>query len=270
MSDGLRLRHKRWRLWTPADITTLGWFDAQDAGTIVQADAAGRVSQWTDKGSGATNHFLQATTSAQPTTGVDTIGGFNALGFDGSAYFLRMGSNPFGASISNAAIFFVLNIKTRTSQTLFSLTGSGITGYSNRWQSHCPWNNNICYFDCGGCSGANRVSYATGWADNRNVIMGYYCSTTVSFQGIYEDGVLKASDATGHTVTTISFPIIGAIGTGAEFDNCSIGEVIIINGTVSKMVRENIEGYMAWKWGLQGNLQASHQWKAQPPLIPAA
>jgi len=30
MPDGLRLRHKRWRLWT---LATLGWFDAQDAGT---------------------------------------------------------------------------------------------------------------------------------------------------------------------------------------------------------------------------------------------
>jgi len=260
---------KRWRLWTPADITTLGWFDAQDAATIVQADTPGRVSQWTDKGSAGTNHFLQATAGNQPTTGVDTISGFNALGFDGLAYFLRMGSNPFGASISNAAIFFVLNIKTRTDSILFSLTGSN--SFANRWQSHCPWGNNTVYFDCGGRYAPNRISYATGWGDNENKIMGFYCSTLDSLQQIYEDGVLKVGDATGHTVTTVSFPIIGAGGTGEiMFDACSIGEVIIINGTVSTTIRQMIEGYMAWKWGLVGNLAASHPYKNARPLLPAA
>jgi hypothetical protein len=249
-------------LWTPAKITTLGWFDAQDSGTIVQADTAGRVSQWTDKGTAAANHFLQATAGNQPTTGVDTISGFNALGFNGTAYYMAMGSNPFGASVSNAFVFFVMNIKTRTASTLFSLTGGTTDG--TRWQAHVPYVDNTCYFDCGGITAPNRVSYATGWADNRNVIMGFYCSTTASVQQIWEDGTQKAGDATGQTVSTTGNPSIGSNAL-LEYDACSIGEVVIINGTVSATDRQLIEGYLAWRWGLQGNLPGGHPFESYAP-----
>lgn len=251
-------------LWTPASISTQAWFDAWDLPTIVQATTGGLVSQWTDKSTN-NKHFLQAAAGNQPTTGVETISGINALGFNGSAYFMRMGSNPFGASISNAALFIVLNIKTIATSTLFSLTGS--TTGANRWQSHCPWTGPTVYFDCGGSSGANRLSYASGWSANRLVIMGYICSTTNSIQQIWENGVSKASDATGHTVNTVSYPIIGATGTGTEFDACAVGEMIIINGTVTTANRQKIEGYLAWKWALVGNLDAGHPYKLNPPRV---
>jgi len=263
-----RIRFKRWRLWTPADITTLGWYDAQDAATIVQATTPGRVSQWTDKGSAGTNHLLQAVAGNQPTTGADNINGFNVLGFNGTAYFLAMGSNPFGASISNAALFMVLNVKSvAETKTTWSMTGSA--NAANRWQSHCPWAGTV-YFDCGGTGGANRVSYGSGWAANKIALMSYYCSLADSVQQIYEGGTVKVGDATGHTVNTVGNPTIGSGAGGSEPDTCAIGEVIIINGTVSTEIRQIIEGYLAWHWGLTGDLAASHPFKLAPPLLPAA
>jgi hypothetical protein len=265
-----RIRFKRWRLWTPADITTLGWYDAQDAATIVQATTPGRVSQWTDKGSVGTRHFLQGTAARQPTTGADNINGFNVIGFDAaSQYFLAMGSNPFGATISNAALFMVINVKSVSQAvTTFSMTGSATA--ANRWQSHCPWTGPTVYFDCGGASGANRVQYGSGWAANTIRIMGFICSVTNSVQQIWESGLLKIGDATGHNVNTVGNPTLGAGAGGTEHDTCAIGECIIINGTVSTEIRQIIEGYLAWHWGLTGDLAESHPFKLAPPLLPAA
>jgi hypothetical protein len=179
-----------------------------------------------------------------------------------------MSSNPFGTTINNAFVFFVMNAKTLLNSTMFSLTGSSTD--ANRWQSHCPYGGGTIYFDCGGVGTVYRLSYASGWANNRQAIMGFYCSTIDNVQQIYEDGVLKAGDATGHAITTVSFPIIGAGVTGSEFDACSIGEMIIVPWTVSTMLRQTIEGYLAHKWGLTGSLAASHPYKNAPPLLPAA
>jgi hypothetical protein len=42
--------------WTPAEITTLAWYDPSDSNTISEDDAAGFVSQLDDK-SGNDNHL---------------------------------------------------------------------------------------------------------------------------------------------------------------------------------------------------------------------
>ncbi len=71
-------------VFTPTDIANLAlWIDAADSSTIT--DMAGAVSQWDDK-SGNNNNAIQGTASLQPTTGTATIGGKNAIDFDGSNY----------------------------------------------------------------------------------------------------------------------------------------------------------------------------------------
>ena len=65
--------------WTPADITTLAWYDASDTDTITES--LGAVSQWDDK-SGNLRHLLQGTGSAQPSFSVDTIT------FDGASDYI--------------------------------------------------------------------------------------------------------------------------------------------------------------------------------------
>ncbi len=81
------------RLWTPADTTTVNWFDADDASTIT--DGGGLVSTWADKSGGA--HDLTAT--AQPQTGITSINGLNTLYFDGSD-FMSNASFPIPTSTS--------------------------------------------------------------------------------------------------------------------------------------------------------------------------
>jgi hypothetical protein len=44
-----------------------------------------------------------------------------------------------------------------------------------------------------------------------------------------------------------------------------IAEVVVANTLADAGDRQRLEGYLAHKWGLQGNLPADHPWKAAPP-----
>lgn len=50
-----------------------------------------------------------------------------------------------------------------------------------------------------------------------------------------------------------------------SFINGKIYE-IVITVAPNTATRERIEGYLAWKWGLQGSLDAAHTYKDSPPL----
>ena len=45
----------------------------------------------------------------------------------------------------------------------------------------------------------------------------------------------------------------------------SIGEILEYNIALSTTQRQNVEGYLAWKWGLPGQLPSSHPYKNAPP-----
>jgi len=248
--------------WSPQDVGLLAWYDASDSVTITQT--SGAVSQLSDKVGSA--HMVQATSGKRPTSGVvgNQINGLNTIAFDGSDDALKTASNPFGTSISNAMLMGVFNVGALGNSTLFSLTGSN----TNRWQSHAPYGNGILYFDCGGTGGSNRLSKASGFTASQNKLLGFYCSTADSVQQVWVDGTNFVSDASGHTVTTSGGIALGHDGTG-DYDNCRIGEVLIINGAVSAANREKLEGYLAHKWGMTGSLPTGHPYRSQSPSISA-
>jgi hypothetical protein len=58
------------------------------------------------------------------------------------------------------------------------------------------------------------------------------------------------------------------IGTGGDHNTSFHGiiyEVIVYNTAVSITERQLIEGYMAWKWGLQASLPSNHPYYASSP-----
>lgn len=244
--------------WTPANLNAEAWYDAAEVSTIVSS--SGNVSQWTDK-SGKGLH-LSASGTAMPRTGSEVIHGHNVLVFNGSTSRMTTASNPFHPTITNAAVFMVVNIKSINSSTLFSISGNT----TNRWQSHFPNNGGTLYFDCGniGTTPSGRISIASGFTANQVVLAGFYGSLTENKQQVWVDGVIKVEDASGHTVSTDTNM---SLGWQSNYDEFSIGEWIIINGTVTNETREKIEGYLAHKWGLTSNLPGGHPYKSLPPSL---
>lgn len=246
-------------LWTPAQLATTAWYDASDTGTITEN--AGAVSQWADK-SGNGLHLTQASSVAQPISGTASINGDNAIQFDGSDDTLATSSNPFAPTVEDALVIAVHKVgATGSDQTLFTLSGSG--AQSGRWQAHAPWGGTV-YFDTGGASGSNRVatSYAASGGDD--VLVGFYGSTTEGLQQIFKNGALLAGDSSGHSVGTAGNIYIGSDG-NSQYQDTSIGEVVIIEGTVSVEDRQKLEGYLAHEWGLAASLPTAHPYAAAPP-----
>jgi len=70
--------------WTPADVSTVMWFDATDDSTIVTS-ASTFVEEWEDK-SGNDNH---SGSGGGATTYTRTLNNLNVIDFDGSLNYLN-------------------------------------------------------------------------------------------------------------------------------------------------------------------------------------
>lgn len=62
---------------------------------------------------------------------------------------------------------------------------------------------------------------------------------------------------TGLTINTGTYP--------GESSDCDVAEIVLYNSVVTTLQLQKIEGYLAWKWGLQANLPSNHPYKNSPP-----
>ena len=61
-----------------------------------------------------------------------------------------------------------------------------------------------------------------------------------------------------------------AINTGGyptEDSTCQIAEILLYSDVLMTSQVQQVEGYLAWKWGLQANLPVSHPFKSNPPAM---
>lgn len=243
-------------LWTPVMLNTAAWYDAADVGTITEV--GGAVSQWSDK-SGNGNHAVQGTASLQPTTGIENIGGLNSLGFNATEDELSYNSaTSLLTQGSNVHVFFVGDVPATGASfaDVIQHAGGGQGFVISRRQtfdamylrvdSDTTFNSAI-YSSAGFFDGVPHIFYANVLSDNT--------------RAIWKDGVVDTMGGwTGNTFATSA--------TMEGIGECSdeMGEMIIINGSLTDADRQKIEGYLAHKWGLAGNLPGGHPYETDPPL----
>lgn len=229
--------------FSPDDVSGLElWLDAADSGTITES--SGSVSQWDDK-STAGNDFTQGTGSAQPTTGSVTIGGVNAIDFDGSSEFLSAASAIISGSNSTEdfTIFIVSNIASGEAGYVFSNangTGQGVGIYANTTP---------LYYLTDGTSvlGTDNISRSGGV----EILMTQYADTNnVEFA---VDGVAGGTNTRtyGWNPTSQNM-VIGnrpAGSSAATYLDGAIGEILIYNRSdLTVTEKNNIGTYLASKW----------------------
>ena len=73
---------------------------------------------------------------------------------------------------------------------------------------------------------------------------------------IYSSSSSTANNMNGLTIND------GAYG---EQSDCDAAEIILFNVVLSTTNIQKIEGYLAWKWGLQANLPSGHPYKSAGP-----
>jgi hypothetical protein len=272
------------RLWTPALVRPALWLDAADLSTISVATG---VSEWRDK-SGNGRHFTQGTGGTQPTF---TANGFNSipvLSFNGSQWLTSISTaatwnflhNSNGSSVF--AVWRAGNVS--DPNAIYTLLGNNAAGSANRGfyiiyddRVSVPRNDVVLSQVSRGVTGqaaVNNVSAGGVHPANAPVLLSLISdpnngtAANRSFLRVNKSLTQANADTNAPVATDASFNLqIGASGNNVAPHVGLIAEIVILSSIANNTVRQQIEGHLAWKWGLTANLIDSHLFKNQPPLI---
>jgi hypothetical protein len=239
--------------WTPAQITTALWLDAADASTIVLNGST--VSQWNDK-SGNGRHVVQATAANQPPYDAAGINGKGALNITTAPRWLLYSDTSTGAEATIATIGSPVDLTSNSRMAGLVTT----TTSTDARKSFAPASDGSFRYDGANNPGVPlpagtqiRVSTrtATDAIDWRNGSFG--------FQATPPTDPIMRNFVAGNAIVLDSL----ALGTFTGL----IGEVVVTYTAISTTDRQKLEGYLAWKWGLQANLPVGHPYKDAPPTV---
>ncbi|MBT8037962.1 MAG: M6 family metalloprotease domain-containing protein, partial [Verrucomicrobiae bacterium] len=240
--------------WTPAETTTALWLDADDASTFTLN--GGNVQEWRDK-SGNARHAGQTTPSSQPADTASGLDGKHVVSFDGSSDYLNFGTGLDFMSGASHSAFIVLADVTNYSDIYGAASGgSGANSLHVGFSNSSGYRMNYWGHDYGPSVTSNFV--ATGSIVN-------YIWDVGSPKQIFANGSLEGSGHNALAPGTMSGGgrISNVVGHG--YLGGKIAEIVIVSGSVSQADRELLEGYLAHKWGMEGNLPSGHPYKTAPP-----
>lgn len=271
-------------LWTPASITTALWLDAADTTTVTES--GGAVSEWRDK-SGNARHFAQATAGNRPAYTAYALNNRPVIDF--AADFLTSSSAAstwnFLHNSTGSSVFIAAKAGTASDpNALYGFIGTNANASSNIGctlfyddRISVPRNNATCALVSNGTAGNFVVNHvqANTWTPNAYQIIGAVTdpnnATTGQRSLFYVNGGSVLTSNTGSNSLTNSNATntldVGSCGGGTFTLTGGIAEIVITSGLISTPSRLLIEGYLAHKWGLSGNLPSDHPYKNTAPTI---
>jgi hypothetical protein len=226
------------------------WLDAADRSTLTLSGS--NVTQWNDK-SGNSRNAVNLEIAAVLTPNVQN--GLSVLRMNGSScYTVQYDSFP------------------NTAYTIFALQYlSSASGY--RRVLHGPLNADAAIFL--GVNGQNVATFTGnavgGWNDidantpnitNLNTWRIVTLRVSSSTLTPYVDGTAQ-NNKTG-TTASFSGLRVGS-STGGQYWAGDVAEILIFSSALSTAQRQQVEGYLAWKWGLVSSLPGNHPYRLIKP-----
>lgn len=238
------------------------WLDGADTrtlfsdigGTTPVSTSGQSIAFWRDKSSSANN----ATNAANQPTLAFSQNKLPYLNFNGSQYLnLTVGKLPTGST--PFTFFFLVRTASSSVQVYFTY------GTATNGQCVQMYFNNYTL--------ANDLYGAAGPSDNTTYNGTYALMATTASASLYNAWDYSVGFALANNVaitlnTGTSFAYLGVgqvTNTLTYYLNGQIAEVIGYNRVLSTVERQTMEGYLAWKWGLHGNLPNTHPFKNYPP-----
>lgn len=256
------------------DPTSIGgcnlWLDGADRNTLfsdtagtTQATVGGSVARWNDK-SISRNNATQSTVENRPVLASNgsiqltqanshhlTIGNAALLptGANNATYFVVTQRDP--VATQTPSIFSYGNGADSQARTIYdrgsaATTGVIFVGGVNAIRAFNPVTSGVI----------NTLSHITTFVVNNYIGSGWYNGVpfTTNSQD-FQDTTTQLNTGTGFAF--IGRHVVG-LGAGLTFYGGNIYEILVYNSTLSNTDRQIIEGYLAWKWGLQSALPSSH------------
>lgn len=234
--------------WTPAQITTALWLDAEDTGTITLNGST--VSQWSDK-SGNARNATQATGALQPTYVSTGLNGKPTVNFTVSNKMPTLNGAANGSG--NFSLFLVR--QETGSIAGFTVPFAFYAGQTSVAHVNTPYATTNSFVSWRGTVRSNPNILANTWYINSWIEDG---TTTV----FHNNGLLTVTYTGGSTPNSASSILMINDGSANHY-----AEVVIVHSALSTDNRQKLEGYLAWKWGLQADLPVGHPYKNTPPTV---
>jgi hypothetical protein len=248
-------------LWTPANITTTIWLDASDASTVTLSGSL--VTSWNDKS--GNSHNFAAQTGNEPAYQLTSQNGLNTINFANVGTARQYLTNTSFQYASDEISLFSVHRNLSVSGPyrygrLFAFASTSGADYNNTDGLALLY---------GVTSGIalyrNSATIATTGAINDA-----WCIVDAErSQGTGRIALNGGTYATGTTSTANQNIQRSRIGNDYSLSdsgvNGFVGEQIVIVGSVLASDRLKLQGYLAHKWGLAGNLPVTHPYKSVAP-----
>jgi hypothetical protein len=228
------------------------WLDANDAASIT-IDNYYTADEWRDK-SGNERHVSNQV--GDPQTGLRTINGLNVIDFTSS----RMATSSIASWLNNTSYTIIAVTQFDNNTGAFMGTEGG---GNNQIMHHGYFGSNWTLSQFGG---GNGTSWSTSLSSTTPVL-----SVTTAAHPTFEAWI----NGTSLGINTASSTQLSATGPfnigrpesdgGWGYYDGTIAEIIIISDEITSVKRQKIEGYLAHKWGLEGNLPSNHPYATSPP-----
>jgi hypothetical protein len=260
-SHPFRLAPPVLRPFVPTDIANCAlWLDAADPRTLTLSGS--NVTAWADK-SGLGNNA--STSGTYPVYASNGLNGNGTIAMRSSNDYFVVSSNFTTTAYPSLCYFIVVRPATTQPNTTYagilSTDSLGVYGRSlglgsNNWQQE--------YY-----SGFTNITPYT--AEQWYVVSLQFVGTTsatLSINGMTYSGT---ASATGSNTTGLKIGSYVDAGSGnyALYNaNIDIAEIAVFGAALSTTQRQQVEAYLANKWGLQGNTPSTHPARISPGLSP--
>jgi autotransporter-associated beta strand protein len=246
--------------WTPGKLSTALWLDAADSSTLTLS--SGTVTQWRDK-SGNGRNTTQVSGINRPT--LTTEAGMPSVQFASQALNIPGAAAPG----QNGAIVGVFNIST-TSYSLAGFINISSPGDSPEIRlglSYVPGTSgDAAYWNGGYVGGFNPGTNGLYGTRGVHGLAFTTDSGTTTVQRLNNGtSVASGSRATG-TWNPIGEFSLGRASWTNHYRDGNAQELITVQSALSTTDRQLLDGYLAWKWGLQASLAANNPYKNAAPV----
>jgi hypothetical protein len=256
--------------WTPYEIDTALWLDADDANTITEV--SGAISQWDDK---STNGYAlaQATASKRPAISAGLLNGKDVID-------CTVVSDPELEAAGSGPDFKFLHFGQATVVALARVTANAVGEYVSTSsgtltpaRAKYGWNNGY-KLETSGSEGSpallvDGISTTLTPLNSWNIVI----TTTDTAQSVlgdraqvYINGTQRSPSVSSFATATDTDPQRDLVvcGGDAGWDG-QIAEIITLSRVVTTDERQILEGYLAHKWGQTASLPDGHPWKVDSP-----
>ena len=251
------------KFWTPLEIETYIWHNSTRLDSIYTAQAnSADISMWKDVSTYKSSHLVQSTASSQPVFNKYQLNGLPVMSFLNDTTYLEaedisIPSNEFYYAIVTMPLYAV-NENYRCS--VASLDGDDIYWrFISRHNEYYNWSGG---FDVDGPVTDKVYAYNLNNKINQWHIYGFQSTTTESSSHLDGTTTDTGGGITDWETSDLDYHLGVYKRSGTlRFENCHIAEAVMCEVGY----REYVEGYLAWKWGLDDLLPSTHPYKYNAP-----